>query len=804
MTDETAKRFAHLKCGVRTDVGRKRHNNEDSHGEWPAQGVFCVADGMGGAEGGEVASRAVVESLSGVVPGFSRFDPPLSQGDRVSAIARGVDAASAWIKSYADTQGAKGCGSTFVGVAFDPSDPASAAALHAGDSRVYRIRGKKIVQITRDHSVAEMAGVKDERELSPMFRSMILRAVGIKPSVALDTTPFDVQEGDRVVICSDGLSRMVEDREIARIVSSREDPQAAADALVDKANELGGKDNVTVVAVRVGALPPGPRPVHARLSAAEIAALVDGGGAPGDTSTGATGDETVSMETLSTGDTMPESGASAGSGPATTDDEVVLPEDEEDPEPPNVATPAESAPPPVQERTTDEMPPRPASKPARKGHPAMAAIVPALLVAAIGVGVGTREYRSAAAARHAEAERVAEAERTEEAERKAEEAAKAAKAARLAEETRKADEAAKAAEAARLAEEKRKAEEAEAARLAEEKRKAEEAEAARLAEEKRKAEEAEAARLAEKKRKAEEAEAARLAEEKRRAEEAAKAEAARLAEEKRKAEEAEAARLAEEKRKAEEAEAARLAEEKRKAEEAEAARLAEEKRRAEEAAKAEASRIAKLTTIFSGDMAKVDAEIVDLKRCAALLESLGFEKFSMSRLDELSVLEDLADSAHNGDREIFDNCLDGQFLDAFRGAMAEVDAWFRSNAAETLRKNNALADELCTAWLAAPDDGGSRNLAGRYRDAAGIWADVSKSSDERNAALFHAVAALSELRRDHSGTLASWLEANGGGDPLGVASREYEYRMRRGKPRLAFEFWLDAAAKALRTANPAR
>ena len=519
---------------------------------------------------------------------------------------------------------------------------------------------------------------------------------------------------------------------------------------------------------------------------------------------------------------MPESGASAGSGPATTDDEVVLPEDEEDPEPPNVATPAESAPPPVQERTTDEMPPRPASKPARKGHPAMAAIVPALLVAAIGVGVGTREYRSAAAARHAEAERVAEAERTEEAERKAEEAAKAAKAARLAEETRKAEEAAKAAEAARLAEEKRKAEEAEAARLAEEKRKAEEAEAARLAEEKRKAEEAEAARLAEKKRKAEEAEAARLAEEKRRAEEAAKAEAARLAEEKRraeeaakaeaarlaeekrKAEEAEAARLAEEKRKAEEAEAARLAEEKRKAEEAEAARLAEEKRRAEEAAKAEASRIAKLTTIFSGDMAKVDAEIVDLKRCAALLESLGFEKFSMSRLDELSVLEDLADSAHNGDREIFDNCLDGQFLDAFRGAMAEVDAWFRSNAAETLRKNNALADELCTAWLAAPDDGGSRNLAGRYRDAAGIWADVSKSSDERNAALFHAVAALSELRRDHSGTLASWLEANGGGDPLGVASREYEYRMRRGKPRLAFEFWLDAAAKALRTANPAR
>ena len=273
MTDETSNRFSHLTFGVRTDVGRKRHNNEDSHGEWPAQGVFCVADGMGGAQDGEVASRAVVESLSGLLPRWAAFDPPLSQEDRLEALARGVNAASSWIKSYADSQGKKGCGSTFVGVCFDPSDPAKATALHAGDSRVYRIRGRKIVQVTRDHSVAEMAGVKDEKQLNPMFRSLILRAVGIKPAVETERTPVDVAPGDRFVICSDGLSRMVPDKEIAKIAAAAPDPDAAADALVDRANELGGKDNVTAVVVFAGQPASGPAGVRARLSPDEMAAL---------------------------------------------------------------------------------------------------------------------------------------------------------------------------------------------------------------------------------------------------------------------------------------------------------------------------------------------------------------------------------------------------------------------------------------------------------------------------------------------------------------------------------------------------
>ena len=296
MSDPTSKRFSHVRFGVRTDVGRKRRNNEDAHGEWPAQGVFCVADGMGGAQDGEVASRAVVESLAGLLPRWTAFDPPMAQEDRLDALARSLDAASFWIKSYADSQGKKGCGSTFVGVCLDPADPAKATAVHAGDSRVYRVRGQKIVQITRDHSVAQMAGVKDEKELNPMFRSLILRAVGIKPAVETERTPFDVAEGDRVIVCSDGLSRMVPDREIAKIASEAATPDEAADALVDRANELGGKDNVTVVVLFVGVLP-SLAGVRARLTDAEMAALFAAPAKEGDSTTGVTDGGTRSDDT---------------------------------------------------------------------------------------------------------------------------------------------------------------------------------------------------------------------------------------------------------------------------------------------------------------------------------------------------------------------------------------------------------------------------------------------------------------------------------------------------------------------------
>ena len=434
MPDTTSKRFAHVKFGVRTDVGRKRRNNEDAHGEWPAQGVFCVADGMGGAQDGEVASRAVVESLAGLLPRWAAFDPPMAQEDRLDALARALDAASFWVKSYADSQGKKGCGSTFVGVCLDPGDPSKATAVHAGDSRVYRVRGKKIVQITRDHSVAQMAGVKDEKELNPMFRSLILRAVGIKPAVEAERTPFDVAEGDRILVCSDGLSRMVPDKEIARIAEAAESPNAAADALVDRANELGGKDNVTVVAVFVGALP-APGGVRARLTEAEMAALFAApGGGEGDSTTGVTDGETRSDDT---GLTIPKG---AGAFDTSSSGEFLLPGGlPPPPETPDDDESEDDDPPP----DTDEIPASARLRRRLRGAslavshalrtPAGAAIASALAVVLAG-GIIVPPAMRAAERRQAEAAARIEAEKA------------AAEAARLAAE--------KAAEAARIAEEK--------------------------------------------------------------------------------------------------------------------------------------------------------------------------------------------------------------------------------------------------------------------------------------------------------------------------------------------------------------
>lgn len=246
--------YSHLTCFALTDVGCKRKNNEDAHQVFPEYGVFVVADGMGGAEDGEVASQAIVDALGKTLKGF---DPatPLSCAASQAWVCQAVNDASAWILSRSNERNKSGTGSTFVGVCFDPEQPNKAVALHAGDSRVYHIRGAAITQITRDHSLANAAGIKDERDLNPKFRGVILRAVGLAVKTEIEATPFEVAEGDRVIICSDGLSKMVDDPVIAKLVQAEADLESAVRKLIATALKNGGKDNVTVVAVQVGALP---------------------------------------------------------------------------------------------------------------------------------------------------------------------------------------------------------------------------------------------------------------------------------------------------------------------------------------------------------------------------------------------------------------------------------------------------------------------------------------------------------------------------------------------------------------------
>ncbi|MBQ7722538.1 MAG: protein phosphatase 2C domain-containing protein [Kiritimatiellae bacterium] len=340
-TTEEIPRFGHVASAFVTDVGRKRRNNEDNCGTYPEQGVFCVADGMGGARDGEVASRIAVEHVAAAVSQWHRISPPMALEDRLALLDKALNDASAWINGYADSHDAHGCGTTFVGMALDPGDPSKAVAMHAGDSRLYRIRRRRITQITNDHSVANMAGVKNEAELDPAFRNMILRAVGIKPTVELERTPFDVSDGDWIIVCSDGLSKMVDDKSIMKIVDASEDPASCAQALVDEANRRGGKDNVTVVCVHIGTFSKA-LPVHQRLSAAELESLVSGAAAAPE------GQSTISDFTMPTTVTDGGSATEAADGWMGADsDEIDVP---------NAAGEEKASDKAIAEATTDDIP----------------------------------------------------------------------------------------------------------------------------------------------------------------------------------------------------------------------------------------------------------------------------------------------------------------------------------------------------------------------------------------------------------------------------------------------------------------
>ena len=143
-------------------------------------------------------------------------------------------------------------GTTVVCLFFSPDQPDRAIALHAGDSRVYRYRGRKLEQLTEDHSIAGSLGV-DESTLHPFMQGVITRAVGIQADLELEETEVEVKPGDLFIVCSDGLTRMLNDRTLARIIrANRAKMEALVQAMVTEANQAGGYDNITLIAVQVG------------------------------------------------------------------------------------------------------------------------------------------------------------------------------------------------------------------------------------------------------------------------------------------------------------------------------------------------------------------------------------------------------------------------------------------------------------------------------------------------------------------------------------------------------------------------
>jgi serine/threonine protein phosphatase PrpC len=227
----------------RTDVGRQRNANEDSLVVAPP--FFAVADGMGGAKAGEVASAIAVDAFEGE----SDSDEPAE-----AQLARILRAANRRIYELAIADEAhRGMGTTLTAAKVTGDD---VSIGHVGDSRAYRFRDGVLEQLTRDHSLVaelERSGqiTAEAAEHHPQ-RSIITRALGPEPDVEVDTYTLSARGGDLFLLCSDGLTSMVSDDDLGSILRSSASLEEAADALVRAANQSGGKDNITVVMFRLG------------------------------------------------------------------------------------------------------------------------------------------------------------------------------------------------------------------------------------------------------------------------------------------------------------------------------------------------------------------------------------------------------------------------------------------------------------------------------------------------------------------------------------------------------------------------
>ncbi|MCC8080665.1 MAG: Stp1/IreP family PP2C-type Ser/Thr phosphatase [Lachnospiraceae bacterium] len=231
-----------------TDIGIRREMNQDYFfsSEEPVgslPNLFIVADGMGGHRAGELASRCAVETMA-----FSARTA--QETDTIGILTACVTQANAGLNQYAkEHPETRGMGTTIVAAVLNGR---RLTTINVGDSRLYLI-GDRIRQITRDHSlVQEMVRMGEMDEESARVhpdKNIITRAVGVAPFVDIDIFESDVEPGERILLCSDGLTNMVTDEEILRILNEDRDLDTKTEDLVELANHNGGRDNITVIII---------------------------------------------------------------------------------------------------------------------------------------------------------------------------------------------------------------------------------------------------------------------------------------------------------------------------------------------------------------------------------------------------------------------------------------------------------------------------------------------------------------------------------------------------------------------------
>ncbi len=229
-----------------SDVGRERDHNEDSYAVEEELDLYIVADGMGGHQAGEVASALAITTVVEHVRTHAG-------GDRLSVLADAARMANAKvIEEGARNRRRKGMGSTLVAMIRDGDDMGIA---HVGDSRCYRFRDGKLERMTRDHSLIEELAGDDPIAHAALggYSNVITRAIGTAPDTEPDVRREKLREGDVFLLCSDGLSGVVKDPEIQKILSRGNDLAERCKDLIQAANEGGGPDNISTILVRVDA-----------------------------------------------------------------------------------------------------------------------------------------------------------------------------------------------------------------------------------------------------------------------------------------------------------------------------------------------------------------------------------------------------------------------------------------------------------------------------------------------------------------------------------------------------------------------
>jgi len=243
---------------AKSDIGNIKKKNEDFF--YTSDNLFIVADGMGGHNAGEVASRAAVEAFAGffknnINPGAAQENPVKEKIKTLltSAILHANDC----VLKLADSKPLyKGMGTTFTGCFILHENKAySAHVIHAGDSRLYLKRGRNLLLITEDHTIVGKMYrdgiITYEQSFSHPLKNYLENVLGLEDGFKSDYTSIALQKSDVLLLCSDGLNSMIKDTEINQIITKYISPEKITDALIRKAKTNGGNDNITVITIKI-------------------------------------------------------------------------------------------------------------------------------------------------------------------------------------------------------------------------------------------------------------------------------------------------------------------------------------------------------------------------------------------------------------------------------------------------------------------------------------------------------------------------------------------------------------------------